>query len=1681
MHIWMDMDTVTPVAASSGMTVTRVLKLATGSQHTVHLTETSLPRLRLYLRALARGPTTGGHYSLLRFDVGDQRRFPFALLPLLQLSALYPDATDHYRAIQDVFRTWPDNFQQAVIQQTVIGRLVWEVYQSPLMDDLVQRAPYSNSDLWPIATMVMQYALDRHLDGSETLSSPSRLEDIFKMLRCSADITEGATTVSWPVADLENDHITRSLAIPFYLSYLNSVWVADLATSSAAGLPEPVVVLKVLPDFRQHNCMVYSDHSSEDLEVVIPSAPSLHQHAVRQVTELQPAWESGVLQPLPTYVNGHDFYRYTWDQDDLLNKDTTRMHEQVLQHMAQMDEETPSGMPMLSTAQLAQQASVPVATTVPSAPVHTIPLIGTSATQPGPFANVFANTAAQNLQSASLFAPSLPGMQPYLTAMPHTISGMPSAAQGPLFAHSSLPYSAAPMQHVLGQHAQASPLHSVPPFAHLSMAPHMAAGSHFNPYSVPVCNPAAAALFGTVTAVAPQASYQGAPHHYNQASSSHPAPRLPKVADPELFDGSLRGMQASYWLDNMQLFWDFCMPTSPDKQVMYAVTRLQSEARAWHDNDPYLGLVYGRSGIACPPETFKARFLERFVLHDSTQNAYDKWFSLEQGSLDIQAFNDTFSQALQLVAIVPGGTPVDGASQVRRYMAVIRTSIRSKMLNFWNESYTANLPATMSLALHAERLMTLAGATPPAGTKRVAKITHLARKKSKTNSAPEWPVPAVSAPMPINTVTEQAMPMGSAPGRQQGRGARGSNRGGRAMNAWNQARGRGRQNNTGANNNNSNNSNNYNNQWPPQGQYNGQQGQGPPRGRGRAGFGPRVCPQPNSMLASQHPALVHAPVMQQHAQPAAQSALAQAVQYESSVPSAVQAAVPASVHGLASAAEPTVMASAHLTADQPPASALHMVFTASLLRSAGGRKGGQKSVRVLIDSGSQRCCINKSLATRWSNPLDLAETRIVFADGSSKSNVSSCSATLQMDGYKFHQDFLAVDTPDAFDVILGQDWMSKHSAELSFAQYEMKFKETDSSKQHIMPVPVHLRSVPLNSMIANTIAQQHQAAANGTNDTDSNPTTHMFMVYVTQPSEGSPATVAATIAAYDLHSVVAASVSIDNMQPHTVHANSAMMPSEAAPVDDAGTETLHVEIEGMRAEVTGVVQDFKDRFPSDMPAGLPPDRPGIAHTIPIKPGEHNPPYRKPYRLTEQEKQQVEEKVNELLEKGWIQPSHSPYGAPILFVAKKDGGLRMCVDYRALNAQTVKNKYPLPRIEDLLDELQGAKVFSCLDLQQAYHQVRLRDEDIEKTAFLTHKGQFEYRVLSFGLTNAPATFQALMNRVLAPFLGKFCLVYLDDVLIFSKDAQEHTQHLRQVLQSFREANFYCKLSKCKFAVREVPFLGHVVSEHGIAPDPNKARVINDWTTPKDKKELMSFLGLAQYFAKFIKGYSVLTVPLTNLLRKNVEWDWTEKCEYAFAAVKHSLAEAPVLALPDPNLPFELVTDACGTGVGAVLLQDGKPIAFAGRKLNDAETRYSVTDQELLAVIFAVTQWRCYLQGARHAFTLVTDHNPNTYFATQPNLSRRQVRWSDKLQDYDFAWEYRPGKTNVADPISRQVVQQLHACVAAGLQQLGDFDWLEKHDSCPKVSPALCEHSVPDMCQPCCTMLQGCHLTQPQLQH
>ena len=319
------------------------------------------------------------------------------------------------------------------------------------------------------------------------------------------------------------------------------------------------------------------------------------------------------------------------------------------------------------------------------------------------------------------------------------------------------------------------------------------------------------------------------------------------------------------------------------------------------------------------------------------------------------------------------------------------------------------------------------------------------------------------------------------------------------------------------------------------------------------------------------------------------------------------------------------------------------------------------------------------------------------------------------------------------------------------------------------------------------------------------------------------------------------------------------------------------------------------------------------------------------------------------------------------------------------------------------------------MQQAYHQVRLHSDDVPKTAFTTSLGLFEYRVLPFGLSNAPSTFQALINSVLGPELRHCCLVYLDDIVVFSKSAPEHLEHLQLVLSKLKKAQLYAKLSKCKFGLTSVKFLGHIVSENGLEPDPAKVGIVQDWPVPLNVKQVRQFVGLAQYFRKFIQGFSTLIAPLTALFRKDAVWTWSDKCQSAFLRVKEALISAPCLKLPDNDLPYTLVCDASGVGVGAVLLQEGRPVAFDGRKLTDTEMKWGATEQEMLAVVHHLEKWRCYLEGSE--FTVVTDHQPNTWFSTQKVLSPRLARWYERIRSFEFSWEYRPGRLNVADPLSR----------------------------------------------------------------
>ena len=480
-----------------------------------------------------------------------------------------------------------------------------------------------------------------------------------------------------------------------------------------------------------------------------------------------------------------------------------------------------------------------------------------------------------------------------------------------------------------------------------------------------------------------------------------------------------------------------------------------------------------------------------------------------------------------------------------------------------------------------------------------------------------------------------------------------------------------------------------------------------------------------------------------------------------------------------------------------------------------------------------------------------------------------------------------------------------------------------------------------------------------------------------------------------------------------------------------------------------LLDEFKDVFPSELPSGLPPDR-GVDHSIRLEDGAV-PPWRPLFRLSVKEREEVESQVRKLLELGYIQPSVSPYGAPVLFVPKPDGSLRMCLDYRALNKVTVKNRYCLPRIDQLFDQLGGARVFSSVDLASGYHQVRIPPADIEKTAFRTHVGHYEWKVLPMGLTNAPATFQALMNRLFAPYLNKFVCVYLDDILIYSRTPEEHLEHLRCVLAVLREQKLYAKLKKCDFNLNELKFLGHIVGNGGVRVDPAKVAAVQEWPVPTDGHQVRQFIGLATYFRKFIQGFSVMArclhdltkgVPGVAHVRRTKgtvscpPFSWTPQCQEAFDNIKHALTHAPVLVLPDysPDAErFEVVADASMFGIGAVLLQGKRPIAFESHKFTQAERNYPAGQQELLAIIHALRTWRCFVEGV--TFTLVTDHHPLTFFNTQPTLSRMQARWADFLAGFHYEWEHRPGRINMADPLSRRpdLVAGLERCVLLTLRE------------------------------------------------
>jgi hypothetical protein len=379
----------------------------------------------------------------------------------------------------------------------------------------------------------------------------------------------------------------------------------------------------------------------------------------------------------------------------------------------------------------------------------------------------------------------------------------------------------------------------------------------------------------------------------------------------------------------------------------------------------------------------------------------------------------------------------------------------------------------------------------------------------------------------------------------------------------------------------------------------------------------------------------------------------------------------------------------------------------------------------------------------------------------------------------------------------------------------------------------------------------------------------------------------------------------------------------------------------------------------------------------------------------------------MLRNGVIQPSVSPFASPVLLVKKKDGSWRFCIDFRQLNAIMVKNKYPLPIVDELLDELHGAKYFTKLDMSSGYHQIWLVPADEHKTAFKTHHGHWEFRVMPFGLTNAPATFQVVMNTIFAPMLRKGVLVFVDDILVYSTTMEQHLHQLQQVFAIMQHHKLLLKKSKCTFAQPQLEYLGHIISAQGVATDPQKIQAVQNWGPPSDNKQLRAFLGLAGYYRKFIKHYGIISRPLTDLLKKNGQFLWTPQLQMSFDTLKQALISAPVLALPNFKQPFTIETDASDKGIGAVLMQQGHPIAYLSKALSPKNQALS-TYEECLAVILAVDKWKSYLQQAE--FTILTDHRSLVHLGDQKLMEGIQHKTFLKLLGLQYKLVYRKGKDN-----------------------------------------------------------------------
>lgn len=458
-----------------------------------------------------------------------------------------------------------------------------------------------------------------------------------------------------------------------------------------------------------------------------------------------------------------------------------------------------------------------------------------------------------------------------------------------------------------------------------------------------------------------------------------------------------------------------------------------------------------------------------------------------------------------------------------------------------------------------------------------------------------------------------------------------------------------------------------------------------------------------------------------------------------------------------------------------------------------------------------------------------------------------------------------------------------------------------------------------------------------------------------------------------------------------------------------------------RAVIKPILQKFSNLFEPITPGTA---THNVEHSIPLT---DNTPFRiGPYRNSRYEDDAILPELNELLRQHFIEKSTSQYASPLILVPKKGGKVRICVDYRKLNAKTTREIYPMPRIDDTLDRLHGAEIFSSLDLKSGYWQVPVAEADRHKTAFITKYGLYQWTSMPFGLCNAPATFQRLMDAILQGLNWQCCLVYLDDVIIYSKDINEHGKHLEQVFAALSKANLRLNAAKCNFAKEELRYLGHMISAKGIHPDSAKTDPLNQLPNPKNVHDVRALLGMLGYYRRFIRNFATIAEPLTRLLKAEVPFKWGPEQEEAKATLLRAMTSQPILAYPDFSKPFIIQTDASDVGVGAVLsqIQDGKehPISYASETLDQTKRSYSATEREAYAIHWAVNYFRPYVHGRK--FQLQTDHKALEYIFEGKAKNQKLLRWALSIQEFDFEVVYRKGKENGnADGLSRLVVNTI----------------------------------------------------------